>query len=174
MARGSGPLRNAASNGELDRITRLLAEGVAVDDVNQHGFTALLLASRNGHVSAVRALLAAGAAADHRAPGGFTPFTVAAACGHIDVVDAILDHGPVGRDLLRQSLGWAILTRNLALVRRLLRAGANPLDANSKGRSALEYAAEQLANPAVLPEYRPAYADIVDLLRRHIERDGPP
>jgi len=53
-------LHDAAANGDVAEMRRLVAAGVDVDELDEHGETALLWATDNGHVEAIRVLVELG------------------------------------------------------------------------------------------------------------------
>ncbi len=57
----AGPLHDAASAGDLDRVKRILARHASIDVKDVHSFTALHLSADKGHRGVVELLLAEGA-----------------------------------------------------------------------------------------------------------------
>jgi ankyrin repeat protein len=57
-APGPRLLARAAQAGNAQLVTRLLGEGRDVNEADETGFTALMVASHEGHVEVVRLLLA--------------------------------------------------------------------------------------------------------------------
>jgi ankyrin repeat protein len=85
---------NAAKDGRLDNVQRLLQEGVAPDLKNIRGVTPLWRAAAAGRAAVVEALLATGAVdANSQNIDGRTPLFRAAANGHTWVVQLLLDKG---------------------------------------------------------------------------------
>jgi len=68
-ARASRPLAAAASRNDAGAVRRLVAEGMAVDEPDEHGWTALMWAARAAALDAMTALLDAGASANARDTG---------------------------------------------------------------------------------------------------------
>ena len=158
LARGQddrgAALRAAASRGEVEAVRSLLAGGVGVDDANEYGATALILACMRGHADVAGVLLDADADADI-ADGfyGFTALGWAADNGHEDVVSLLFSRGAGGfdelfaaavassdaervaellamnvpeADVLSAALQRAIDTQNRPLGELLMRFGAVP------------------------------------------------
>ncbi|KAN0075032.1 Heterokaryon incompatibility protein (HET) domain containing protein [Elaphomyces granulatus] len=86
---------NAAKNGRLNDVQRLLQEGVAPDLKNIRGVTPLWHAAAEGHAAVVKALLATGAVDVNSQDSicGRTPLFWASADGHTRVVQLLLDKG---------------------------------------------------------------------------------
>lgn len=53
----AGPIHNAAQDGNLAEVEKLIASGTNVDEGNEYGETALMKAAASGHVNVVTALL---------------------------------------------------------------------------------------------------------------------
>lgn len=136
----------AATFGDLDRLTELLAEDPElVDAMSGDGFTPLHLAAFFGQTDAVRLLLARGAAPDVRGQGWMTgtALSAAAAGGHTAIVLLLLE---VGVDPnVQQAQGFTPLhaaaqNADLEAVRALLGAGADPSIVTEDGVTAVELA----------------------------------
>ncbi len=57
-------LISAAERGELDKVKRLLDQGVPIDATDPNGWTALMKATYEGHAHIVQELIARGAGVD--------------------------------------------------------------------------------------------------------------
>lgn len=90
---GRTALHLAARDGDVRTLTRLLAEGSALDATDDEGRTPLHLAAGNGRFGAVAALLDAGSDLSVRDLEGRTPLHLAARNGHPDVVEQLLAAG---------------------------------------------------------------------------------
>ena len=86
-------LINAAGRGELAIVEALLAKGTDVQARDNHGRTALMLASLNGHLVVVQALLAKGADVQAKSTNGNTALMAASWKGHLAVMQALLAKG---------------------------------------------------------------------------------
>ncbi|KAJ8722652.1 hypothetical protein PYW07_003832 [Mythimna separata] len=82
-------------------------KNVSIDDKDENGTTALMLASENGRVAAVRLLLASGADAGAADADGWTPLAFAARGGHLSIAKELLDAG--ARVDSRDCGGWTPL-----------------------------------------------------------------
>lgn len=139
-------LFEAASFGDLDRITELLAYDPAlVDAISGDGFTALHFAAFFGQTEAARLLVNHGADVDAHGRGWMTGTALnsAATAGHIDAARVLLAAG--ADPDARQSGGWtplhaAVRRGGADLATMLLVAGADPAAVNDEGRSVLDLA----------------------------------
>ena len=87
-------LMAACSTGDVSKVSSLLSEDKEID-VNQQddsGATALLLASKGGHAEIVQQLLMNGAEVDLQTNKGKSPLLKACKHGHEDVVKILLEH----------------------------------------------------------------------------------
>jgi ankyrin repeat protein/Tfp pilus assembly protein PilF len=90
---GNNPLHMAAVSGDVDRLNRLLAEGVFIDVRNKKGHTPLYYAVMMGKTEAARTLVQRGADVNVRMPSGYTPLHEAAYGGHKEIVELLLKKG---------------------------------------------------------------------------------
>ena len=70
-----------------------MAAGVNVDELDEHGVTALLWAAINGHVEAIRVLAQLGADKEAKNVDGLTPLHGAAANGHVEAIKVLVQLG---------------------------------------------------------------------------------
>lgn len=122
---GWTPMKHAAERGHADIVKLMLKEGAQADSADQDGWTALMNASGKGHLAVVQLLLKSGADANACSSDGVTSLGQA--------VGARLE--AVGRAktfaFLRSLMGQEgdddeASTESLALVKALLKAGADP------------------------------------------------
>lgn len=138
---GATPLHKAAAEGDSSGIAALVGAGAEVTVQDRFGNTPLHEAAwGNGDPAVVAALVAAGAAADARTRDGNTPLHRAAwRNGEPAVITAL---AAAGAELdARDERGNTPLHRswsndNLAVSRRLLELGADPLARNDQGQVA--------------------------------------
>ncbi|KAJ7761871.1 hypothetical protein DFH07DRAFT_771198 [Mycena maculata] len=76
----------AASDGKIDRVARLISMGMDVNAVDRWGWSALSMCGYGGHVAIARLLLDHGAKIDNIDVDGDTPKSLAAQRGHADIV----------------------------------------------------------------------------------------
>src|SRR5262249_42707904 len=94
-------LRQAAFDGDLERVNALLEQGANVNGRDMYGDTALNQAAQYGHIEVVRRLIEAGADMENLGGAFKTPLMNAAFEGHITVVRFLLEQGArVNSDLL--------------------------------------------------------------------------
>jgi hypothetical protein len=144
------PLKQAARDGDADRVRALLAAGTPADEPDRPGVTALMIASRRGHLEVMRALLAAGAQVDRcdRALNGWTPLVHALHKRQNGAARLLLEAGAkpdaeLGGGPHRDgttALMFASAYGNTEMVRELLARGADPRARSRGGVSALSNA----------------------------------
>ncbi|KAJ7658970.1 hypothetical protein B0H17DRAFT_1096429 [Mycena rosella] len=76
----------AASDGDIDRVARLISLGMDVNVVDRWGWSALSMCGYGGHVAIARLLLDRGAKIDNVDVDGDTPKSLATQRGHADLV----------------------------------------------------------------------------------------
>ncbi len=139
------PLVAAAERDDLTEVRRLLDGGTPVNASNSIlGKTALLAAAGQGRVEVARLLLERGADVNARS-GGWTPLPLALSSGVTSEVALLLvEHGADVNarepDLQRTALMMAASAGEVALVRALLRVGADVSARDADGKTALDVA----------------------------------
>ncbi|CAK9220652.1 unnamed protein product [Sphagnum jensenii] len=86
-------LWEAAAQGSLEQVQKLLEAGADICEGNADGMTPLMLAAQSGHAPVVRALLQAGAPWNALNPSGRCAGDYAMEAGHQEAFDALLDAG---------------------------------------------------------------------------------
>ena len=89
----SKTLIDAARDGKLDIVRKLLIQGVDVNMKGEDGGTALLYAAGGGRIEIVRELLKHGAEVNAKSNTGNTALTLAAKYGHAEVTRYLLNCG---------------------------------------------------------------------------------
>ncbi|XP_078689136.1 uncharacterized protein LOC144920681 [Branchiostoma floridae x Branchiostoma belcheri] len=124
----NGSLIDAARNGNVKLVLRLLEAGAEVDKTDKDGHTPLLLAANEGHGDVVQKLLKAGANVNRAKQDGVTPLIIAACKGHVEVVQQLLKAGAeVNRADVNgfTPLFTAAQEGHVEVVQQLLKAGAD-------------------------------------------------
>ncbi len=85
--------QEAAANGQIDVIKRLITDFPDVNAVDPLGNSPLHMAARNGHSEVVRWLISAGANVNVSDKEGCTPLHQAAFNGHSEVISALISAG---------------------------------------------------------------------------------
>ncbi|CAB3242342.1 unnamed protein product [Arctia plantaginis] len=120
-------LVNSDSPGELQQYLAS-NKNVNIDDKDENGTTALMLASENGRAAAARLLLGAGADSNAADTDGWTPLAFASRGGHLAIARDLLDAGAKvdSRDCGGWSpLLWASYKGHEEVVTLLLEKGAD-------------------------------------------------
>ena len=90
---GETALTQAAVQGDLAGVRKLVLKGASINQVNKYGNAPLHLAAFNGDLGVVEFLLENGADPEIRNKMGRTPLHIAAFEGHLEVVNKLLAHG---------------------------------------------------------------------------------
>ena len=136
---GATALLLAAERGHIAAVELLLAAGADVNLPHRSGRTPLMAALN--HPTIVTRLLSAGADVNACAGDGDTALIRAAATGKLEMVKTLLARGADATAANALGRTALILTRNTGIAQALLAAGT-PIDAqDSRGRTALMYAA---------------------------------
>jgi len=140
---------------DLDLVRWLHDRGVALDEADVGGRTALSFAAQSGRLDIVRYLVEHGAGVDRADVQKRPPLFHAAFGDHTDVVAFLLDHGASVdvRDQFGDTpLMIACAKGNAATARLLLARGADPTLRDQEGRTAKARSAPGTAPCLELPE----------------------
>eukprot|EP00968_Pinguiococcus_pyrenoidosus_P012854 scaffold1149_cov236-Pinguiococcus_pyrenoidosus.AAC.13 len=128
--KGPSPLWIACSEGDLERVQKLLKSRANVEEMDAlSGLTPLGIASQHGHLDVLAALLKAGADVEAPNPAtGATPLFAAVAGGHEEAVAALLEAGADAN--AADSFRWTPLHAAaekglLQTVKQLVKGGAD-------------------------------------------------
>jgi ankyrin repeat protein len=94
----SAEIHDAARQGDVGNVTKLLDQGVPPDAKDETGETALLTACLAGHADVVAILVKHGAGIESRNDRGLTPLHGAAYSGDIGTVRLLVESGAVVND----------------------------------------------------------------------------
>lgn len=89
----AGPLFDAAGQGDLAAVEKLLGEGFDVDERGRNDETPLIAAALADETAIAEFLIARGADVMARNQGGLTPLHAAAYAGSAEVAELLLDEG---------------------------------------------------------------------------------
>lgn len=107
----STALREAASNGDVDELSRLIQSGTDLNSTDDTGCSALWLAAYHSHARAVAVLIESSADIELPNEVGMTPLMAAACCGSADTMRILLQAGADWRkrdtDDGRAAIDWA-------------------------------------------------------------------
>jgi len=134
---GRTPLNLASTQGDVEIMDALIANGARVNQLSQDGWTSLHLASENGYLVAVQHLVEKGAKLDIPIQNGDTPLHLAAALGHPEVVRYLIRRGAQVDQLNhagRSSLHLASMNGRADVVKVLLESDAS-VNRSSEGGS---------------------------------------
>jgi ankyrin repeat protein len=140
----AGPIHQASKTGDIDAVTRLLDQGVSVEDTDATGETPLLSASLAGQTRIVELLLARHADIEARNDRGLTPLHAAAYGGHVETVVALIQHGAKVDDTQNRYKTTALIVASeegcTEIVKLLLDHGADIEAKEANGFTALTQA----------------------------------
>jgi ankyrin repeat protein len=133
----AGPLADAAQQGDLATVNRLLASGTDANEPQVDGTTALHWAAEDEDLGLVNALLRAGADPNLRNRVGAPPILAAATNGNAEILEALLAAGADPNIKVSMTddtpLMLAARTGKIPAVEVLLAHGANVNDQESWG-----------------------------------------
>ena len=133
-------LHAAAASDDVAAIKDLLARGAAIDARDEHGRTALLVATHANKVHAARTLIEAGADVNAKDDIHDSPYLYAGASGHLEILKMTLAHGADLKSTNRYG-GTALIPAaergHVDTVRTLIDAGVDVDHVNNLGWTAL-------------------------------------
>lgn len=153
------PIFEAAKEGDVAAIEKLLASGTVVDARDRDQATPLIAAALAGQVDAAKLLIARGADVMARNSGGFTPLHAAAYSGSAEVAALLLEHKVDIDDAANKAGATPLLvaaeTNHPKVVEMLIAKGADATRPESHGFTALTRA------------FWKGHTEMVQLLQRH-------
>ncbi len=125
----ANPLHDAARDGDVEKVSGLIDEGVAMDVPGDNGETPLILAILGGQPAVVDLLIEKGADIRARNSGGFTALHAAAYVGDVDTASKLLGKGANVNDQENKAgvtpLSVAAEEGHVGMVRVLVEHGAD-------------------------------------------------
>lgn len=119
-------LVNAAGNGDLALVKKLIRDGIDLNNADSSGQTPLIRASYCGRFEIVRFLVDNKADLDTKNMGGYTALHWASTQNHLDVVNYLIEKGI---DIKKAEENIPLLSlaagRDLGIATALIKAGAN-------------------------------------------------
>ena len=137
-------LLEAAAEGDVKEIRRLIKNGENPNQADEGGITALMWAADNGHSETAKVLLDNGADPNQADKDGWTALMRAVADGHSDIAKVLLDNGATPNQANKDgitALMDAAADGHSDTAKVLLDNGATPNQAEEDGWTALMWAA---------------------------------
>jgi hypothetical protein len=122
-------LHDAAKEGDVELLTRLLDENGSLLHAVHLGHMPLHLSAKGGHTAAIALLLDRGCDVDAHASNGVTALHCAAECNRTEAIALLLDRGAVLQATASKvdtALHYAAFHGRLAAARLLVARGADP------------------------------------------------
>lgn len=139
-AQATGVLLQAAADGDADRVAIALRAGAPIESVDDHGRTALLLASAADHLDVARLLVVLGADPDRQDNQQDSAWLVTGVTGSVEMLEVLL---PAHPDLvLRNRFGGVSVIPasergHVEYVRRVVSTGIDVNHVNDLGWTAM-------------------------------------
>jgi len=139
----NSPLYEAAERGDTESMKKMLSSDVKIDEINEHGWTALMISVAQQHEEAANMLLQHGANPNIENAFGRNPLMYAARYANKSLVKNLLKYGadPNLNHLGEMSaLSAAAASGDEEIVKILLDADADPSLEDLDGKTATDYA----------------------------------
>jgi hypothetical protein len=148
-------LHDCVTFGRFERVKQLVEGGANIEETNEDGKTALLLACQEDQYKIVVYLVEHGANVAHTDSEGRTALHWACANGILRTVKCLLDHGASIAERDHEgmtALLYAVENRRLQVVKYMLSSegGASITEADDKGNTALLLAAKKVCHPPLV------------------------
>lgn len=146
-------LQEAANNGEIESVKKLLNEGAEIDSKNIFGETSLHIAARMGHDRVIDVLLEKAAKVNSINNSGETALHIVAQTNHVSSLERLLTTPEIdvhSKDREgNTALHLAAQVGNQDVMDKLLQAGINIESANNQGETPL-FSAAYAANTSAV------------------------
>ncbi|KAL0027207.1 hypothetical protein WJX77_003771 [Trebouxia sp. C0004] len=139
-------MHNAAREGNVAELTKLLAQGSSASTRDKHSRQPLHLSAWAGQLECCKVLIAEGADKGAAAMDDTTALHFAAQKGHAEIARFLLNEGASVNGKTRKgmtALMFASQSGNAELVKLLIKRKADPASKNKNGKSAADLAREQ-------------------------------
>jgi hypothetical protein len=170
-------LHDAAENGDVAEVRRLVAAGAEVEALGEHGARPLHVAAGYGHVEVMRVLVELGADKDAKAAHGMTPLHLTTCHGQVEAIKALVELG-ADKDAKtvngRTPLHSAAHFGHVEAMRVLEELGANKDAKDVNGQTPMHlaeagghYGAAELSDvnaPSVLADMYPLMGPVDEIL----------
>ncbi|MDD5758705.1 MAG: ankyrin repeat domain-containing protein [Desulfobulbaceae bacterium] len=136
-------LYEAAERGDIESLKMILSDKVEIDEINMHGWTALMIAVAQQHAEAAVLLLEYGANPNIGNTFGRTPLMFASRYGNKSLIHNLLKFGAdpnLNNSNDPSALSSAAVSGDKEIIKILLDAGADPTLKDYDGKIATEYA----------------------------------
>jgi len=156
---------DAAYDGNKAAIQQAIADGVDVNQPNENGCTALMLAAHNGHTKLVEFLIKHKSILEARDAADRTALLYAASGKNRSTVKVLLEAG-AKVDVPDNEQNWTALMfaaaeGNMEVVKVLLEAGADPTLADVDGETSVQFASSN------------GHTAVANLLKHELEKRSP-
>lgn len=159
-AMGEYPLHQAVINNDTQSIKQILSQKTLIDERDETGSTALMVATRANNVHAAHMLIEAGADVNAKDNIQDSPYLYAGAQGYLKILRMTLMHGADLKSINRYG-GTALIPAaergHVETVRTLIATGVDVNHVNNLGWTALLEA-------IILGNGEPKYQHVVELL----------
>jgi ankyrin repeat protein len=139
-------IHEAALNGQINQVLKLISEGTDVNSLDSNGRTALIYAAYNGHSEIIKKLIERGAPVNLQDVNGRTALMMASSGPYPDAVKVLLDHQAdpniTDKDEHYTALMYAASEGQMDVVKILLSYGADPSLKDIDGDDAMTFAAD--------------------------------
>ncbi len=160
---GRTALMYAAAAGQVEIMNQFIQAGVAIDQQDEGGYTALTLATEHRHFAVVQCLVEAGANVDLPLIYGDTPLLLACEQGDVEIGNYLLTHGADPKHTNREgetALMKAAMVGSLPLIQSLIEHRVDVNAISNDGQTAIALAADASHEVQIIETARTAPSSI--------------